>query len=103
MKNINKKIETMFNSNEKYKLFFLRKFLNNLRIGCKKEKFPLIENFQEDNLILKLKENECEGYLKIIIVSNAKGLDFFWMILKILFIFYASKTIKLITIFSSIL
>lgn len=77
MKNINKKIETMFNSNEKYKLFFLRKFLNNLRIGCKKEKFPLIENFQEDNLILKLKENECEGYLKIIIVSNAKGLEFF--------------------------
>ena len=57
----------MFNSNEKYKLFFLRKFLNNLRIGCKKEKFPLIENFQEDNLILKLKENECEGYLKIIL------------------------------------
>lgn len=29
MKNINKKIEIMFNSNEKYKLFFLRKFLNN--------------------------------------------------------------------------
>ena len=25
MKNINKKIETMFNSNEKYKLFFLNK------------------------------------------------------------------------------
>ena len=75
MKNINKKIETMFNSNEKYKLFFLRKFSNDLRIGCKKEKFPLIENFQEDNLILKLKENEC--YLKIIIVSNAKGLEFF--------------------------
>ena len=77
MKNINKKIETMFNSNEKYKLFFLRKFLNNLRIECKKEKFPLIENFQENKLILKLKEEEREGYLKIIIISGLEGLVFF--------------------------
>lgn len=73
-KELESKIESIFKNKEKNKIYFLKNFLKNLEIECKKSNFVLKKEFLENKIIIKLDSKILQGGESYLIYSVEKGI-----------------------------
>ena len=73
-KELESKIESIFKNKEKNKIYFLKNFLKNLEIECKKSNFVLKKEFLENKIIIKLDSKILQRGESYLIYSVEKGI-----------------------------
>lgn len=73
-KELENKIESIFKNKEKNKIYFLKNFLKNLEIECKKSNFILKKELSENKIIIKLDSKILQGEESYLIYSVEKGI-----------------------------
>lgn len=73
-KELENKIESIFKNKEKNKIYFLKNFLKNLEIECKKSNFIFKKELSENKIIIKLDSKILQGEESYLIYSVEKGI-----------------------------